>query len=82
LSKRRQPMRTLEAVYFLHPSRESVGLFMEDMAGKLPIYKKAHVFFSTQLPSELLQLIKSSPFVLSLIASLAEVPFFSCQVVK
>lgn len=72
LSKRRQPMRTLEAVYFLHPSRESVQLFMEDMAAKQPLYKKAHVFFSMQLPNQLLQLIKSSPSVLSHIASLAE----------
>ncbi|CAM6098412.1 unnamed protein product [Calypogeia fissa] len=72
LSKRRQPMRTLEAVYFLHPTRESVALFMEDMAAKPPLYKKAHVFFSTQLPNQLLQLIKSSPTVLSNIASLAE----------
>ncbi|KAG6557771.1 hypothetical protein Mapa_000538 [Marchantia paleacea] len=72
LKKSRQPQRTLEAVYFIFPSRDSVSKFMQDMSGQLPLYKKAHVFFSTPLPHELLQLIKSSPVVLSRIASLAE----------
>ncbi|KAL3680564.1 hypothetical protein R1sor_023520 [Riccia sorocarpa] len=72
LKKSRQPQRTLEAVYFMYPSRESVSKFMQDMSGSPPLYKKAHVFFSTPLAPHLLQLIKSSPVVLSRIASLAE----------
>ncbi|OAE26593.1 hypothetical protein AXG93_4542s1140 [Marchantia polymorpha subsp. ruderalis] len=72
LKKSRQPQRTLEAVYFIFPSRNSVSKFMQDMSGQLPLYKRAHVFFSTPLPPELLQLIKSSRDVLSRVASLAE----------
>ncbi|KAL2621439.1 hypothetical protein R1flu_001644 [Riccia fluitans] len=72
LKKSRQPQRSLEAVYFMYPSRESVSKFMQDMSGHLPLYKKAHVFFSTPLAPQLLQLIKSSSMVLSRIASLAE----------
>ncbi|KAL3694828.1 hypothetical protein R1sor_008479 [Riccia sorocarpa] len=72
LSKRRQPLPALEAVYFIQPTRDSVQKFIADMAGKSPLYKKSYVFFSSPLPREYLNIIKSEPLLLSRIAALRE----------
>ncbi|KAL2632868.1 hypothetical protein R1flu_004347 [Riccia fluitans] len=72
LSKRRQPLPALEAVYFIQPIRDSVQKFIADMAGKTALYKKAYVFFSSPLPRDYLNLIKSEQLLLSRIAALRE----------
>eukprot|EP00245_Coleochaete_scutata_P005277 TRINITY_DN18717_c0_g1_i1.p1 TRINITY_DN18717_c0_g1~~TRINITY_DN18717_c0_g1_i1.p1 ORF type:complete len:662 (+),score=131.15 TRINITY_DN18717_c0_g1_i1:190-2175(+) len=72
LNKRRQPLPALDAVYFIHPSRESVRKFIQDMGGKNALYRRAHVFFSSPLPKDLLQSIKNEPTVLPRIAALKE----------
>ncbi|GBG62647.1 hypothetical protein CBR_g31666 [Chara braunii] len=73
LKKRRQPLTTLDAVYFITPSRESVTKFMQDMTGSGPLYRKAYVFFSSTLPRDLLGRIKEDRTLLSRIAALKEV---------
>lgn len=52
--RRRQPLPTMDAIYFIQPTKENVIIFLSDMAGRAPLYKKAFVFFSSPLPSELL----------------------------
>ena len=82
LGKPREPQGHLEAVYFLTPSAESVGKLCDDWAkpatkkkkddAPTSMYLKAHVFFSSPLPSaQLLQIKKCKPLVESLV-SLAE----------
>ncbi|KAH6558406.1 hypothetical protein KP509_1Z065700 [Ceratopteris richardii] len=72
LNKRRQPLPALEAVYFIHPQMESVQKLRMDLSGKSPMYKRGHVFFSSPLARELLQVIKSDSHVISRIANLRE----------
>ena len=82
LGKPREPQGHLEAVYFLTPSAESVGKLCDDWAkpatkkkkddATTSMYLKAHVFFSSPLPSaQLSQIKKCKPLVESLV-SLAE----------
>lgn len=73
LSKRRQPLPTMEVVYFIQPTRESVSMFISDMTGRSPLYKKAYVFFSSPISRDLLQLIKKDTSLLSRISALREV---------
>ncbi|XP_074317771.1 SNARE-interacting protein KEULE isoform X2 [Silene latifolia] len=57
--KRRQPLPTMDAVYFIQPTKENVIMFLSDMAGKKALYKNAFVFFSSALSKDLLSDIKS-----------------------
>ncbi|XP_057827206.1 SNARE-interacting protein KEULE isoform X1 [Cryptomeria japonica] len=72
VSKRRQPLPAMEAVYFIQPSKENVKMFISDMAGKSPLYKRAFVFFSSPIPKELVNLIKRDTSILSRIGALRE----------
>lgn len=72
LNKRRQPLPGLEAVYFIQPKLESVQKLKMDFLGKAPLYKKAHVFFSSPVTRDLVQAIKSDAPVFSRIATLRE----------
>ncbi|CAM6128065.1 unnamed protein product [Calypogeia fissa] len=72
LNKRRQPLPALDAIFFIQPTKDSVQKFVEDMAGKSPLYKKAYVFFSSPLPRDLLQTIKGETLLLARIAALRE----------
>jgi len=60
---RRQPLHGLDAVYFLTPTEESVNAFVKDMgdAKNPPLYRRAHLFFSSAVPDELFNKIKSHP---------------------
>uniref|UniRef100_A0A803N1M1 SNARE-interacting protein KEULE n=1 Tax=Chenopodium quinoa TaxID=63459 RepID=A0A803N1M1_CHEQI len=70
--KRRQPLPTMDAIYFIQPSKENVIMFLSDMAGKKPLYKKAFVFFSSPITRELVGLIKKDATVLPRIGALSE----------
>uniref|UniRef100_A0A7C9ESQ9 Uncharacterized protein n=1 Tax=Opuntia streptacantha TaxID=393608 RepID=A0A7C9ESQ9_OPUST len=70
--KRRQPLPTMDAIYFIHPTKENVIMFMSDMAGKSPLYKKAFVFFSSPISRELVAHIKRDATVLPRIGALSE----------
>lgn len=52
--------------------RCSVKRLIEDMAGKVPLYKRAHVFFSSPLPRDLLAGIRADAGLLPRLAKLAE----------
>lgn len=70
--KRRQPLPTMDAIYFIQPSKENVVMFLSDMAGKKPLYKKAFVFFSSPIARELVSHIKKDSTVLPRIGALSE----------
>ncbi|GMH22756.1 hypothetical protein Nepgr_024599 [Nepenthes gracilis] len=70
--KRRQPLPTMDAIYFIQPSKENVIMFMSDMSGKSPLYKKAFVFFSSPISKELVHHIKKDATVLPRMGALRE----------
>ncbi|XWS35686.1 hypothetical protein CRYUN_Cryun20dG0017700 [Craigia yunnanensis] len=72
LFKRRQPLPSMDAIYFIQPSKENVVMFLSDMSGREPLYKKAFVFFSSPVPKEFINHIKSDTSVLPRIGALKE----------
>mmetsp|Transcript_23762 Transcript_23762/g.45277 ORF Transcript_23762/g.45277 Transcript_23762/m.45277 type:complete len:649 (-) Transcript_23762:238-2184(-) len=74
LNKSRQPQPKLTAVYFIQPTQCSVDRLIHDFElEKAPLYRTAHVFFSSKLPGELLASIKASPTLIARLESLKEV---------
>ncbi|KAI3974256.1 hypothetical protein MKX01_030925, partial [Papaver californicum] len=69
---RRQPMPTMDAIYFIQPLRQNVAKFLSDMSGRQPLYRKAFAFFSSPLPEELFAHIKSHTPVRPCIGGLKE----------
>ncbi|XP_077245139.1 SNARE-interacting protein KEULE-like isoform X1 [Tasmannia lanceolata] len=72
LYKRRQPLPSMDAIYFIQPLKENVVMFLSDMSGRSPLYKKAYVFFSSPIPKDLVSYIKSDTSVLPRIGALRE----------
>ncbi|XP_023514794.1 protein transport Sec1a-like [Cucurbita pepo subsp. pepo] len=72
LFRRRQPLPSLDAIYFIQPSKENVVMFLSDMSGREPLYKKAFVFFSSPVPREFVNHIKCDTSVLPRIGALRE----------
>ncbi|XP_060835377.1 protein ROP-like [Rhopalosiphum padi] len=54
LNKNREPLPTMDAVYFITPCEKSIGTLIRDFSspGK-PMYKNAHVFFTEVCQEEL-----------------------------
>ncbi|GER34566.1 KEULE family protein [Striga asiatica] len=72
IHKRRQPLPTMDAIYFIQPTKENIVIFLSDMSGRSPLYKKAFVFFSSPIARELVSHIKRDGSVLSRIGALRE----------
>ncbi|KAH8551198.1 Sec1-like protein [Umbelopsis sp. PMI_123] len=53
IERPRQPYPTLEAIYFLTPCKESVYRLIDDFTAKGPMYKGAHVHFTSSLDDDL-----------------------------
>ncbi|TYG42503.1 hypothetical protein ES288_D12G262300v1 [Gossypium darwinii] len=70
--RRRQPLPSMEAIYFIQPTKENVIMFLSDMSGRTPLYKKAFVYFSSPVPRELVAHIKKDSSVLPRIGALSE----------
>ncbi|XAR54995.1 hypothetical protein NMG60_11030359 [Bertholletia excelsa] len=70
--KRRQPLPTMDAIYFLQPTKDNVTMFMSDMSGRAPLYKKAFVFFSSPVHREMINHIRQDGSVLARIGALRE----------
>lgn len=71
---RRQPLRGLDAVYFLTPTEESIRAFLKDCgdAKTAPLYRHAHLYFTGAVPKELFELIKASTQARAYIKTLVE----------
>ncbi|KAK7330691.1 hypothetical protein VNO77_24889 [Canavalia gladiata] len=70
--KRRQPLPTMDAIYFIQPTKENIIMFLSDMSGRKPLYRKAFVFFSSPIARELVMDIKKDTQVLPRIGALKE----------
>ena len=73
VNKKREPLNTLSGVYFISGTEKSVQLIIEDFKTQ-PLYKTAHIFFSSRVAPSLLQEIRGAPGLLSRLRSLKEVP--------
>lgn len=72
MAVRRETLPNLSGVYFITPSNESVSRLIEDFQGQ-PLYKSAHVFFSSPAPGAILAAIRSCPGLTARLKSLKEV---------
>ncbi|KAM0934713.1 putative sec1-like protein [Dioscorea sansibarensis] len=72
LFKRRQPLPSMDAIYFIQPSKENVVMFLSDMSGRCPLYKRAFVFFCSPVPKEFVVHIKNDMSVIPRIGALSE----------
>ncbi|TYI70303.1 hypothetical protein E1A91_D08G212400v1 [Gossypium mustelinum] len=70
--RRRQPLPSMDAIYFIQPTKENVIMFLSDMAGRTPLYRKAFVYFSSPISRELVAHIKKDSTVLPRIGALSE----------
>ena len=71
VTKRREPL-PLSGVYFISASETSIRALIEDFKYK-PLYKTAHVFFSSRVPPGVLAELKNCSGLLSRLKSLKEV---------
>ncbi|CAM0945672.1 unnamed protein product [Alopecurus aequalis] len=72
LYKRRQPLPSMDAIYFIQPTKENIVMFLSDMSGRSPLYKKAYVFFSSPIQKDLVSQIKKDSSVLTRMGALSE----------
>ncbi|KAG0477883.1 hypothetical protein HPP92_012602 [Vanilla planifolia] len=70
--KRRQPLPSMDDIYFMQPTKENVVMFLSDMSGRSPLYKKAYVFFSSPISKDLVNQIKSDTSIVPRISALSE----------
>ncbi|KAL0411818.1 UNVERIFIED_CONTAM: protein transport Sec1a [Sesamum latifolium] len=70
--RRRQPLPQLDAIYFVQPTKENVIMFLSDMSGRDPLYKKAYLYFSSTIQKDLVNRIKKDASVLPRIGALRE----------
>ncbi|RID45553.1 hypothetical protein BRARA_I02277 [Brassica rapa] len=72
ITRRRQPMTSFDAIYFIQPTESNVNAFLSDMTGKSPLYKKAFVFFSSPVSRSLVTLIRKDMRAMKRISALKE----------
>nr|GMD62409.1 protein transport Sec1a-like [Ipomoea batatas] len=91
LFRRRQPLPAMDVIYFIQPTKEKhvyhslfcilinymdlLIMFLSDMSGREPLYRKAYVYFSTPVPKDLVARIKSDSSVIPRIGALREARF-------
>ncbi|KAF7013511.1 hypothetical protein CFC21_027593 [Triticum aestivum] len=72
LYKRRQPLPSMDAIYFMQPTKQNIDIFMSNMSGKRPLYKKAYIFFSSPIQKEWVAHIRKDSSVLARVGALSE----------
>jgi syntaxin-binding protein 1 len=71
LNKRREPLTSLDAIYLITPTKESIEKLIADFSGRNQ-YKCAHVFFTEACPDQLFTTLTRSA-VKSYIKTLKEI---------
>ncbi|KRX25181.1 putative acetylcholine regulator unc-18, partial [Trichinella nelsoni] len=62
LNKKREPLTSLEAIYLIAPTHDSINRMMADFQNPMKsLYKAAHVFFTEACPDELFNELCKSP---------------------
>nr|XP_011464877.1 PREDICTED: SNARE-interacting protein KEULE-like isoform X1 [Fragaria vesca subsp. vesca] len=72
IDKKRQRLPSMDAIYFIRPSKENVRFFLSDMSGGVPFYRKAFVFFTSPISKHLVGQIKADASLRSRISALSE----------
>ena len=72
VTKRREPLPSLSGVYFISATPSSVRGLIDDFKYQ-PLYKSAHVFFSSRVPPGVLTEIRSCPGLTARLRTLKEV---------
>ncbi|PRQ31735.1 putative sec1-like protein [Rosa chinensis] len=72
IDKERQRFASMDAIYFIRPSKENVRFFLSDMSGSAPLYRKAFVFFTSPISKDLVGQIKGDGSLTSRISALSE----------
>lgn len=78
----REPLPSLDCIYFVEPTGESWERIKNDFRDKSnPMYQKAHLFFTSKVPDSLFAQIKQQPNLLARLGSFVEVniEFLSCE---
>lgn len=72
VTKRREPLPTLAGVYFISATESSVKGLIDDFKYN-PLYKSAHVFFSSRVPPGVLTEIRNCSGLTARLKTLKEV---------
>ncbi|GER26385.1 plant sec1, partial [Striga asiatica] len=72
LYRRRQPLPSMDAIYFIQPTKENTIMLLSDMSGREPLYRKAYVYFSSPVSKDLVTRIKNDVSVRPRIGALKE----------
>lgn len=55
----RKDYPSIPAIYFISPTKESIEKLIQDFEDK-PMYATVHLFFSTRLPDDLMEVLAKS----------------------
>lgn len=65
INKKREPLPTMDAIYLITPSEESVRALIRDFENPArPMYRYAHVFFTEAAPDHIFEML-TQPYVLA-----------------
>ncbi|XP_039052010.1 SNARE-interacting protein KEULE-like [Hibiscus syriacus] len=82
IHRRTQPLPSMDAIYFIKPTKENIVMFFSDMPGRTPLYKKAFVYFSSPIPRELIAHITKDSSLAASIGALSEMEYFAIDSLK
>lgn len=80
IAKRREPLPSLSGIYFISPTESSITRLLDDF-GKTPLYKTAHVFFSSKVSKNAIAAVKACAGLVPRLKTLTEVrpgQYFDC----